>query len=84
MPQLHGLFVKFAGAPVAPFTGYNNTLVMGGLVLSVALAFPVWLGTRGLIIYYRKNLQQKLEKARIIKILNLGNVINFLKGVEQK
>ncbi len=83
-PQLHGAFTGFSKTPVAPFTDFNNTLVMGGLVMAAALALPVYFISKGLIVKYRKNIQQKIEKAKVVKLLNLGKFVDFLKGGEEK
>lgn len=84
LPALQPVFTKLAALPVAPFTNFNNTLVMGGFVLAMVLALPVWLGIRGFILYYRKNLQSKIEKAKIVKALNIGGLINSLIGGDRK
>jgi uncharacterized protein (TIGR03546 family) len=83
-PPLQVLFTSLSALPVAPFTRFNNTLIMGGFIIAMIAAAPVWLGTRAFILYYRKNLQEKIEKAKIIKALNLGGVIDFIKGEVQK
>jgi uncharacterized protein (TIGR03546 family) len=83
-PPLHALFTNLSSLPVAPFTKFNNTLVMGGFIMALIAAAPVWAGTRAFILYYRKNLQAKIEKSKIIKVLNLGGVIDFIKGEVQK
>jgi uncharacterized protein (TIGR03546 family) len=83
-PQLQQIFTKLSAMPIAPFTRFNNTLIMGGFIISIIAAVPVWLGTRAFILYYRKNLQAKVEKAKIIKVLNMGGVIDFIKGQVQK
>ena len=83
-PPLAALFKNLSGLPVAPFTRFNNTLIMGGFMIAIIAAAPVWLGTRAFILYYRNNLQEKIEKAKIVKVLNLGGLIDFIKGEVQK
>jgi uncharacterized protein (TIGR03546 family) len=83
-PPLQPVFTKLSALPVAPFTRFNNTLIMGGFVMALIAAAPVWMGIKAFILYYRKNLQAKIEKSKIVKVLNLGPVIDFIKGEVQK
>jgi uncharacterized protein (TIGR03546 family) len=77
---LQSLFTGLSTLPVAPFTRFNNTLVMGGFLISLVAAAPVWMGVKSFILYYRKNLAAKIEKARIVKVLNISGLFKFLKG----
>jgi uncharacterized protein (TIGR03546 family) len=71
---------SLSGLPIAPFTKFNNTLVMGGFIMAAILSLPVWFGVRGFILYYRKNLQKKTERFKIVQALNLSGIIDFIKG----
>jgi uncharacterized protein (TIGR03546 family) len=50
---LHDLWTALSSMRIVPLTRFNNTLVMGGLILSVVLAVPVFWGVKRLIIGYR-------------------------------
>jgi uncharacterized protein (TIGR03546 family) len=82
-PPLLPVFTRLAALPAAPFTRFNNTLIMGGFIMALIAAVPVWLGTRSFILYYRKNLQAKIEKSKIVKVLNLAPLVDFIKGVQK-
>ncbi len=77
---LQPFFIKLSAMPVAPFTRFNNTLVMGGFLVALAAAVPVWLGITGFIKYYRKNMAEKIEKAKIVRVLNVGGLIKAIMG----
>jgi uncharacterized protein (TIGR03546 family) len=83
-PQLQPLFFRLSALPLAPFTSFNNTLVMGGFIMALVLTVPVWIGVRGFILYYRKNLQEKIEKGKVLKVLNIGSFLDSILGGERK
>jgi len=51
---LKPLWVTFYNAPLIPFTRFNNTIVMGGLAISLILAVPLFFISRTLILNYRE------------------------------
>ncbi len=69
MPSLNPFWTKMYNTPIIPFTRFNNTVVLGSLVIALVLFIPVWLIGKKLIILYRKNLQGKVNKWKVIKIL---------------
>jgi len=58
--NLQGVFTTWYNLPIAPFTGFNNTLVAGGLALGAVLWFPVFLATRAFVQLYRNTLRAKI------------------------
>ncbi len=69
MPALNPFWTKLYNTPIVPFTRFNNTVVLGSLVIALALFIPVWLIGKKLIILYRKNLQEKVNKLKVIQLL---------------
>ncbi|MFQ5651062.1 MAG: TIGR03546 family protein [bacterium] len=55
--------------PIAPYTRFNNTVVMGSLLVALALTFPVYVGSRKGIMLYRQTWGKKLENSRIVKAI---------------
>lgn len=53
--------------PVAPFTRFNNTVVMGSLVVALLLSFPVYLAAKKGIIAYRATWGAKIENSKFVK-----------------
>jgi uncharacterized protein (TIGR03546 family) len=66
---LKPMWTAFYNMPVIPLTKFNNTLVLGSLIISLVLLYPVY----KLAIYgvkeYRLHLKDKIEKIRFFKIL---------------
>jgi len=75
-PALTGLWTSLYNTPLIPFTKFNNTIVLGSLMLNIIFIFPLFIFTRKFVVYYRKNLAQKVEKWKIMKLFKLSGVFN--------
>jgi uncharacterized protein (TIGR03546 family) len=53
--------------PLLPFTRFNNTIVMGGLVAGLVLWVPIFLLSRVGIVLFRTHLQPRIAESRIVK-----------------
>jgi uncharacterized protein (TIGR03546 family) len=79
---LQGVFTTLYNTPLVPFTGFNNTLVAGGLVLGLALFVPAFFLLRGLIPLYRNTLLPRLLNTRLVKALSTFQpLVRFMKLV---
>ena len=74
------LFTFLSNVPLLLYTGFNNTVIMGDFIIGLILIVPVWRGTNSLIEYYRKNLQPKVEKWKLVKALKALNTGEKLKS----
>jgi uncharacterized protein (TIGR03546 family) len=79
-PFLTGVWTLLMKTPLVPFTGFNNTVIMGDFIIALLLLVPVWLFSFKGVSYYRKNLQSKVEKLGIIKALKAVNVGGKIKS----
>ena len=81
--SLNGFYTWLYNLPVVPFTKFNNTVVMGSLIVGIILIIPNMLIAKKLLVYYRTHLRDKVSKWKIVKILSatiLGaNVIKIVK-----
>jgi uncharacterized protein (TIGR03546 family) len=69
-------FFKFmSGIPFVPFTKFNNTVIMGDFIIAVVLIVPVWFLTMKMIDVYRDKFKAKVDKLKIVKILNIGDTV---------
>jgi len=57
---LQGPLTTLYNLPIAPFTGFNNTLVAGGLALGLVLWIPVYAAARAFVQIYRNTLRAKI------------------------
>ena len=78
---LKGFWTTLYNAPIAPFTHFNNTVVMGSLAAALILFIPLFFGMRSFVINYRKHLGSKIEKWKIYKIINQSKFIQMYRKV---
>jgi uncharacterized protein (TIGR03546 family) len=64
---LQELFTTLYNMPFVPFTKFNNTLVMGGLVSGLVLWIPVFVLFMVLIPLYRNTVAPKIRDSKIVK-----------------
>ncbi len=69
MHWLHGFWTALYNLPVFPISHFNNTVVLGSLVLSIFFAVPVYFLVRLGIIRYREKLDAQIQKMKLIKII---------------
>ncbi len=55
--------------PVAPYTRFNNTVVMGSFLVALVLAVPVYFGVRKGIVAYRATFGKRIENSKIVKAI---------------
>jgi len=64
---LQPAFTLLYNMPFVPLTGFNNTLVAGGLCIGIILWLPVFFLIRFFIPLYRNKLIFKIRESRIYK-----------------
>ena len=63
--SLQGLWTGLYDSSFWRLVGYNNTLILGSLVLSLLLAAPLFLLVRWLVLRYRRDLMAWINRSRI-------------------
>lgn len=66
---LKPLWTALYNLPVVPWTGFNNTLTLGSLVLALILFWPLYLALVWVVVKYREKLMAKVQKWRIVMFL---------------
>lgn len=77
MDFLTPLWIKVYNAPLAPFTRFYNTVMLGSFAISAALFVPTIIAIEKFIIYYRANLKSKVENLKIMKAFKATNFFSF-------
>jgi len=65
LPWLQGFFTTLYNLPLVPFTRFNNTVVIGGLVAGLGLLIPVFFLVRALVVLYRRTLRDRIAQSRL-------------------
>ena len=63
--------------PIAPFTRFYNTVVMGSLTVALLLTWPTFLLAQKGIVAYRKKWGDKLEKSKFAKAIKGSAVFKW-------
>jgi len=75
--SLRGLWTTLYNTPVVPFTRFNNTVVMGSLVISIGMLLPVYFLSKKLVISYREKLEPKVQKMKLVKLLKSNQIYQW-------
>ena len=78
---LHGLWTWLYNAPIAPLTRFNNTVVMGSLVIALALLAPIYFGMQRFVLAYRTHVGEKIEKWKIYQIISKSSLVKLYQRI---
>lgn len=70
--------------PLAPFTKFNNTVMMGSFVIAALIFIPTVILMERFVLYYRSHLREKVEKWKIMKIFKLSKFYSIYDNVSQQ
>jgi uncharacterized protein (TIGR03546 family) len=68
-PTLRGLWTALYDLPIVPLTRFNNTVVLGNLVLGAVFFIPLHLFFLRFVVWYQANLAAKVERLRLVQAL---------------
>jgi uncharacterized protein (TIGR03546 family) len=81
---LQGLFTSFYNIPIIPFTRFNNSVVMGGLIVGLVLLVPLYLLFKWLVRLYRQRIRDRIANSKIVKAFQrLPIVSTVIKGIRK-
>ncbi len=66
---LAGLWTALYDLPIIPLTRFNNTVVLGNLVIGLALYWPLYKLALVLVAWYSANVAAKVEKLKLVQAL---------------
>lgn len=81
LPGLQALWTDLYNTPGMRLTRFNNSIVMGGLALSLILITPVWLATFSFVRSYRGTLKVKIDNLRIIKLVKASSIYKWYERI---
>jgi len=77
MASLQNLWIYLYNLPIIALSRYNNTVVMGSLAIAIILAIPMFFIAKSGIIYYRENIDQKMQKWKIVQAVKGSKLYSF-------
>ncbi len=68
-PALRDFWTRLYNTPTLTWTHFNNSIVLGSLVIALALFVPLWAATWFFVRFYRERIMAGMEKLKIMKVL---------------
>jgi len=87
MDYLKPCWTYLYNIPLAPLSRFYNTVVLGSLIVSLVLFFPIYFGFKHGVILYQRNLADKVNRLKIVQIIqgsNLFQLYNKIKSLGVK
>jgi uncharacterized protein (TIGR03546 family) len=80
--SLKNLWTFLYNFPVIALSRYNNTVVAGSLAVSLLLSLPMFFLAKSGVKYYRENIDQKMEKWKIVKAIKGSKIYSFYEKIK--
>jgi uncharacterized protein (TIGR03546 family) len=75
-PALTPIWTAWFNAPVLPYTNFNNTIVLGSLVVWLALTIPVFFAARYGVTRYRSTVGERVRRSRFYQAVTASKAYN--------
>jgi uncharacterized protein (TIGR03546 family) len=76
-PSLEGMFTLMYNTPFFRVSHFNNSLLMGSLIVSLLLFIPAFVVFRILIVRYREDVLTWVQKMRLMQILKSSKLFSI-------
>lgn len=84
LSALQVFFTSLYNVPFFSYSNFNNTVVMGGLILGIILWVPVFILFTKLIKIYRKKIAPKVANSKFVKFLKKVPIVSKISASIQK
>lgn len=83
LEALDGLFTTMYNVPFLPLTRFNNSIVMGSAVITIALSPLVFFVSRSLILKYRATIVAKFKQTKLWKAIQATSLFKWYYSYDQ-
>jgi uncharacterized protein (TIGR03546 family) len=81
MESLKNLWTFLYNTPLVALSRYNNTIVSGSLVAALILSIPMFFLAKTGVIYYRENIDKKMQKWKIVQAVKGSKIYSFYEKI---
>ena len=74
--SLRPLWTTWDNTPVLALTNFNNTVVLGSVVIWLLLFVPIYLASRFAVVRYRATLGERVRQSHFYKVLSASQAYN--------
>jgi uncharacterized protein (TIGR03546 family) len=75
--SLQGFWTSLYNAPFIPYTKFNNSVLMGSLIISLLAFYPVYWGGKMMVVKYRETLMERLNRLKIVHVFRGSNLYKW-------
>jgi uncharacterized protein (TIGR03546 family) len=72
--SLRGFWTTLTNAPVVPWTNFNNTVVLGSVLVWLVMAIPIFFAARYGVARYRATVGERVRRSRWYKAVTASKV----------
>lgn len=76
-PSLRPLFVQMYNMPLVPLTRFNNSIVMGSMVVGFILVIPAFFVFKALIVKYRVTIMARFQDTKLWKAFSATKIYGW-------
>ena len=73
---LRPFWTSWDNTPILALTGFDNTVVLGSVVVWLVLFLPLCLGSRSGVIHYRATLGERVRRSRFYQVVSASQLYN--------
>lgn len=74
--SLRGLWTTWDNVPGLALTNFNNTVVLGSVVIWIALFIPIYVAARYGVVRYRATLGERIKSSRYFRLIEASRAYN--------
>src|SRR5690348_4173119 len=74
VPALRPLWTTLYNVPVVPLTNFNNSVVLGSLIVSLVLSVPVFYGARLGVTRYRATIAERVRGSALYRAVTASKL----------
>ena len=82
IPALKELWTTLYHMPIMGLSNFNNTVVMGSLVCSIVLMWPIYLLVKKFVVLYREKLEARFLKLKIVQVVRGSRIYSFYEKIK--
>lgn len=75
-PALTPTWTTWFNTPILPYTNFNNTIVLGSVVIWLALSLPIFFAARYGVARYRATLGERVRRSRFYQAVTASKAYN--------
>lgn len=80
-PALEGLWTSLYNVPVIPLSNFNNSVLLGSLVVWAVAAGPIYLAARVGVLKYRATLGARVQRSRWYRAIIASKAYNVYRMI---